>query len=270
MVIFPNAKINLGLHILAKRSDGFHNIETVFYPIPLRDALEIIPAPDNIFNFRSTGLEIPGDEQNNLCIKAYRLISKDFGLPNIHIHLHKVIPMGAGLGGGSSDGAYTIRLLNQLFELGLSTGKMQDYARNLGSDCAFFIENKPVTGVERGDRFEPVSLNLSGYYIAVVVPNIHVVTADAYNGVIPGSPKIPLREVMKKPVEEWKSLLVNDFESSVFQKHPVVREVRDRLYTFGAVFSGMSGSGSAVYGLFREIPVLENFFPSYFVFITPG
>lgn len=270
MVVFPNAKINLGLHIIGKRPDGYHNIETVFYPIPLRDALEIIPAPDSIFNFRTSGLKIQGKETNNLCNKAYQLLSKDFSLPQIHMHLHKVIPVGAGLGGGSSDGAFTIKLLNAIFDLRLSVGQMQDYARMLGSDCAFFIQNRPLYGYEKGDRFEPVSLDLSGYYIAVIVPDIHISTMDAYTSILPSIPDISITEIIKEPIEKWRFLLTNDFEPSVFHKHLVVRKIRDQLYDCGAVFSGMSGTGSAVYGIFKELPALEGRFPGCYIFPDPG
>jgi len=267
---FPNAKINLGLHILGKRPDGFHNIETVFNPIPLRDALEVVPASDKIFNFRATGLEIPGEINNNLCIKAYQLLSKDFDLLPVHMHLHKVIPIGAGLGGGSSDGAFTIRLLNSLFGLTLSVSEMQDYARKLGSDCPFFIKNKPLIGYERGDRFKSVALNLSGYYLAVIIPDIHVPTGDAYARVIPHTPDVSLKEIITKPVEEWKSLLSNDFEPSVFQKHPFISDIKDKLYDNGAVYASMSGSGSGVYGLFADPPVIKEKFPDCFTFVTPN
>jgi len=268
VVEFPNAKINLGLHITGKRADGFHNIETVLYPVPIRDVLEIVPAPGKLFSFRSTGLNIPGDKKNNLCVKAYRLLSGDFGFPPVHMHLHKVIPMGAGLGGGSSDGAFTIRIMNSLFDLELSVPGMQDYARKLGSDCPFFIENEPLIGYERGDRFIPVNFNLTGYYIAIVVPDILINTGTAYAGVKPRTHGLPLTDIIGKTVEEWKSVLVNDFEPTVFQKHPVISEIKDKLYDNGAVYASMSGSGSGVYGLFADPPDIKQKFPDCFTFVT--
>lgn len=270
MVDFPNAKINLGLNIIGKRPDGYHNIETVFYPVPFRDVLEIIPAPDGRFSFQTTGLNIPGDNRNNLCIKAYHLLRDDLSLPPIHMHLHKVIPVGAGLGGGSSDGAFTIKLLNAIFDLRLSAGQMQDYARKLGSDCAFFIENRPLFGYEKGDRFSPVSLNLSGYHIAVIVPDIPISTVEAYAMVTPGIPEISITEIIKKPLEKWRQLLINDFEPLVFSRYPVIREVRDELNDCGAIYAGMSGSGSAVVGIFKEPPVLGSRFPGCYIFTSPA
>jgi len=270
MVDFPNAKINLGLNIIGKRPDGYHNIETVFYPVPFRDVLEIIPAPDDIFSFHTSGLMIPGNNRNNLCTKAYYLLRDDLSLPPIHMHLHKLIPVGAGLGGGSSDGAFTIKLLNEIFDLRLSTEQMQDYARKLGSDCAFFIENRPLFGYEKGDRFSHVSLNLSGYHIAVIVPDIHIATVEAYAMVTPGIPEISVTETIKEPLEKWKQLLVNDFESTVFSRYPVIREVRDGLKDCGAIYAGMSGSGSAVYGIFKAPPALGSRFPGCYIFTGPG
>ncbi|MEI6456779.1 MAG: 4-(cytidine 5'-diphospho)-2-C-methyl-D-erythritol kinase [bacterium] len=268
MVVFPNAKINLGLHITAKRADGYHDIETLYYPISLRDALEIIPAPDGRFQFSSTGLEIPGHPGSNLCIRAFEILSGDFDLPPVHIYLHKVIPIGAGLGGGSSDGAFAVGLLNNLFTLGLSAETMKEYTLNLGSDCPFFIENKPLFGSGRGDRFEPAPVDLSGYFIMVVVPGVHVPTAEAYAGVTPHKSAVSLRVVLDQAMSTWKENLVNDFESSVIQKHPIIGEIKNRLYRSGALYASMSGSGSAVYGLFKEIPELKERFPGCFTFVT--
>ncbi len=270
MVDFPNAKINLGLNVIGKRPDGYHDIETVFYPIILRDALEIIPSPDGRFSFHATGLMIPGSDRDNLSVKAYRLLQNDFSLPEIHMHLHKVIPTGAGLGGGSSDGAFTIKLINTVFDLGLSMMQKQNYARKLGSDCAFFIENRPLFGYKKGDRFNPVLLNLSGYHIAVIVPDIPISTVEAYAMVTPGIPEISVTEIIKEPLEMWKQLLVNDFEPLVFSRYPFIREIRDQLYDCGAVFSGMSGSGSAIYGIFKENPVLGSRFPGCHIFTAPA
>ena len=262
MIAFPNAKINLGLNVLEKRTDGFHNIETIFYPVGLSDVLEIIPAIDGIFSFTSTGLPIPGDIQNNLCLKAYHLLFSIFHLPPVSIHLHKVIPMGAGLGGGSSDGAFTIKLLNDLFLLGLSNDQMLNYARNLGSDCAFFILNKPVFAFDKGDQFETFDLDLTGYRIEIMTPDVYISTAEAYSmmgrnydipshksgGVV--SVNSPIKEIIRKPIEEWKYLLINDFELAVFNHFPEIEKVKKKFYADGAIYASMSGSGAAVYGIF--------------------
>lgn len=275
MICFPNAKINLGLHVIGKRPDGFHNIETVFYPITLSDALEIIISDKEIFEFTYSGLPVPGDPDSNLVLKAVNLMSiADYPSPGpsparegryrypesgirhpafaIRIHLHKVIPMGTGLGGGSSDGAHAIKLLNDLWKLELTTLEMQDLARQLGSDCAFFIENHPMFASGRGDQFEPVDLDLSGYKIVVVVPPVHVSTQEAYAMVTPGKPERSLKEIIRLPVEEWKELLTNDFEKPVMNKYPVIQDIKEELYSRGAVYAAMSGSGSAVYGIFSR------------------
>jgi len=262
MIVFPNAKINLGLKVLKKRHDGFHNIETIFYPIELSDVLEIIPSGHGVVTFTSSGLTIPGDAQNNLCLKAYHLLFSIFHLPPVSIHLHKVIPMGAGLGGGSSDGAFTIKLLNDLFLLGLSNDQMTNYARNLGSDCAFFIVNKPVFAFDKGDQFEPLDLDLTGYRIEVVTPDIHVNTAEAYSMMgrsynISSPPKggvfsvnSPIKEIIRKPIEEWKYLLTNDFELPVFNKYPELERIKQDLYNQGALYVSITGSGSGIFGVF--------------------
>ncbi len=256
MIQFPHCKINLGLNILAKRPDGFHDIETVMYPVPWHDALEIIPASDGVFMFQSTGLTIPGNSENNLCVRAFRLLQADFGLPQVKIHLHKVIPMGSGLGGGSSDGAFTIRMLNELFDLGMGNEKLKDYARKLGSDCAFFIEDKPVLAVEKGDCFEHVSIDLAGQFIVIVIPAVHIATSEAYRFVVPGAPKHAIREVVGFAEDLWKNMLVNDFEIPVTSKFPVIGKIKQQLYDAGAIYASMSGSGAAVYGLFAEDPRL--------------
>jgi 4-diphosphocytidyl-2-C-methyl-D-erythritol kinase len=254
MIAFPNAKINFGLNVLEKRIDGFHDIETIFYPIELCDVLEIIPSGREVVSFTSTGLTIPGNEQTNLCLKAYHLLSSIFHLPPVSIHLHKVIPVGAGLGGGSSDGAFTIKLLNELFLLGLSDDLMMDYARKLGSDCAFFIINRPVFAYNKGDHFEPLEPDLSGYRIEVMTPDIHINTAEAYSMIdlhteswTHGS---PLKEIIRKPIPEWKKFMINDFEKPVFKKYPELERMKQDLYTKGALYVSMTGSGSSFYGIF--------------------
>ena len=261
MIQFPNCKINIGLNIIGKRPDGFHNIETVFYPVPLHDALEIIPASDGLFEFKTSGLAIPGGTEQNLCVRAFRALQTDFELPDMKMHLHKAIPMGSGLGGGSSDGAFMLRMLNDFFELGIDSARLMGYARHLGSDCAFFIENHPVFAQEKGDQFELIPIDLSGLFIAIVIPDVHVATAEAYGRVVPENPELSLKELVRLPVEEWKSRVVNDFEKTVFEKHPVIGAVKQQLYDAGAIYASMSGSGSAVYGLFQETPVLP---PHYF------
>ena len=249
MIAFPPCKINLGLHVIARRVDGFHNLETCFFPIPWTDILEIIPSNQTCFT--SSGNAIPGDPQQNLCLRAYHLLKADFKLPEVSIHLHKVIPTGAGLGGGSSDGAYTLRLLNDQFDLQLDTEKLMRYASKLGSDCAFFIHDKPMLGTGRGEVLEPIGVNLEGKYIVVVKPPVHVSTAEAYSGVVPEPPAHNLRNTIERQSPDtWRSLLKNDFEASVFRKFPVIANIKEALYKHGAVYASMSGSGSAVFGIF--------------------
>lgn len=260
MVSFPNAKINLGLHVVARRPDGYHNIESCFYPVGWNDVLEILEA--DTLAFSSSGLPIPGDAAQNLCLKAYGALKKNFDLPPVHIHLHKVIPIGAGLGGGSADGAFTVKLLNDKFELGLTPEQMEDYVRPLGSDCAFFIQNKPLYCYEKGDRFAEIAVDLKGYFVALVNPGIHVSTPEAYAGIKPQEPGIPLREVLRLPVSEWKGKLKNDFEETVFTKYPAIAEVKEKLYKAGAAYASMSGSGATVYGIFAEEVQLKDRFPA--------
>lgn len=253
MICFPNAKINLGLNIVEKRPDGFHNIETIFYPIDLCDALEIIPSGEESFDFHTTGIQVVCDPESNLVMKAVRLVSGACNpSPGLRIHLHKVIPTGAGLGGGSSDGAHAIKLLNDLWSTELTVLQIQDLARQIGSDCAFFIENRPVFASGRGDRFEPVHVNLSGYQIVIIVPPVHVSTTDAYAMATPRKPENSLKEIIQLPVEEWKELLTNDFEKPVMQKYPVIRKIKEELYNRGALYAAMSGSGAGVYGIFSR------------------
>lgn len=263
MVTFPNAKINLGLYVVARRPDGFHNIESCFYPVPWRDILEIIPA--ETFAFSSSGIAIPGDPAANLCVKSYGLLQKDYSLPPVHIHLHKIIPIGAGLGGGSADGAFTITLLNSTFALNLQPLQMEAYARQLGSDCAFFIRNEPVFCYGKGDQFEDIRVDLSSYFIILVNPHIHVGTAEAYAGITPKQPGYPIRETLALPVREWKHTLLNDFEKTVCARYPAITAIKDILYAHGAVYASMSGSGSTVYGIFEQAPELKNAFPDHYM-----
>jgi len=256
MVIFPNAKINIGLNVTERRADGYHNLETIFYPVKINDVLEIVPADK--LSFESSGLDIPGSVENNLCIKAYHLLKKHHNLPPVKIHLHKNIPIGAGLGGGSSDAAFFIKLLDQNFGLNLDVEEMQDYARILGADCAFFIENKPVFAFEKGDEFEPVKLDLSEYKIILVMPPAQVSTSEAYCGVKPAQTKTSLIELVDMPVNEWKKFIKNDFEESVFRNHIMIRGVKAALYEAGALFASMSGSGASVFGIFETLPDLAH------------
>ncbi|WP_428664983.1 4-(cytidine 5'-diphospho)-2-C-methyl-D-erythritol kinase [Runella sp.] len=263
MITFPNAKINIGLHITEKRSDGFHNLESCFYPVGWSDVLEVIPA--NEFSFSSSGIDIPGDPAKNLCVKAYELLKNDFDLPPLAMHLLKIIPIGAGMGGGSSDAAFTLTLLNQFYRLELSTEALENYARRLGSDCAFFIQNKPVYCYEKGDRFADISLSLKGKYILLVYPNLHISTAEAYAGVKPQVPTVNLLEALQRPMPEWRHCIQNDFEKGLFQKYPVLPEIKALLYGKGAVYAAMTGSGSTIYGIFEKAADLENIFTQYTV-----
>lgn len=252
MVTFPNCKINLGLHVVRKREDGFHDLETVFYPIPLRDALEIVQSPCKQTTLTISGLKIDGGAADNICVKAYELLKKDFALPPVTIHLHKVIPTGAGLGGGSSDGAFTLLLLNKKFDLNLTKDVLIKYALELGSDCPFFIKNNPCFATGRGEILEPVGIDLSTYKIVLINPGIHVNTGLAFSKIRPKADRLSVSEIIQQPIKNWKENLVNDFEESIFQQHSSIKEIKELLYSNGAVYASMSGSGSSVYGIFPE------------------
>ncbi|RFZ85552.1 4-(cytidine 5'-diphospho)-2-C-methyl-D-erythritol kinase [Mucilaginibacter terrenus] len=256
MIVFPNAKINIGLNITERRPDGYHNLETIFYPIKINDVLEVIES--DALSFQSSGLEIPGSEDDNLCLRGYQLLKRDFKLPPVAIHLHKNIPIGAGLGGGSSDAAFFIKLMNEKFRLGLTADQMMDYARVLGADCAFFINNQPVFAFEKGDEFESIKLDLSGYKIVLVMPDAHVSTAEAYRGVKPTFVKETLYDLIQMPVAQWKRHIRNDFEAHIFNNHPVIRGVKASLYERGALYASMSGSGASVFGIFETLPDLST------------
>lgn len=249
MISFPNAKINLGLTILSKREDGFHNIESCFYPIDLKDALEINVSA--AFSFHTHGVAIPGDPKSNLCIKAYQILKDDFDLSPVEIHLLKNIPMGAGLGGGSADGAFTLKLLNKLFNLSLSDQQLEEYALQLGSDCPFFIKNVPTITTGRGEKLTPFELDLSNYRIETFNPDIHISTKEAYTGVTPHQPEKSIAEILSQPISKWKDLLVNDFENSVFPHHPEIHAAKTEMYKKGAIYASMTGSGSTVFGIFK-------------------
>ena len=275
MITFPIAKINLGLNVVEKRLDGYHNLQTVFYPVPIMDALEIAPMSEGFpsdvdCDLKVTNIHIEGDEQRNLVVRAYQLLKKDFpSLPRIHTHLWKGIPTQAGMGGGSSDCAYMIRLLNETFDLQLTNEQMQQYAAQLGADCAFFIESVPCYAEGIGEQLEPISLDLSGWYIGVVRPDIPVPTKEAFSRIHTHYPSLNCREVVMQPVETWRDNLINDFEESVFALHPEIGAVKEQLYIMGATYAAMSGSGSALFGLFKEEPDgLRQAFPDMFTFST--
>ena len=277
MLTFPCAKINLGLNITSKREDGYHNLETIFYPVPLTDALEVKLMHDDFPSDEPCDLKITGnavdcDEKNNLVVKAYTLLAQDFKLPRVHTHLVKRIPMQAGLGGGSADGAFMIRLLDERFRLNMGIAEMERYASRLGSDCAFFITTEPSFGTGRGEVLEPVNIaeqNLQGYYIAIVKPAIAVSTREAFKQIICRQPEHCCRDIVRQPVETWKTVLTNDFEEPAFKQHPELADIKQRLYDLGAVYAQMSGSGSAFFGLFRTVPQqLKSNFPDCYTFTT--
>lgn len=254
MITFPNAKINLGLSITEKRPDGYHNLETVFYPVALEDALEIRNSTDadKKYTLYQHGMEISGNPEENLVVKAYLLLDKEFHLPPTEIHLYKHIPSGAGLGGGSSDAAFMLKLLNEYYHLGLSDDQLETYAATLGADCAFFIKNAPTFAEGIGNIFSPIPLSLKGYQIMIIKPDVFVSTREAFSNIHPHHPEYPVVEAIKHPIHEWKNILINDFEASVFPQHPVIGEVKEKLYSHGAIYASMSGSGSSVFGIFEQ------------------
>jgi 4-diphosphocytidyl-2-C-methyl-D-erythritol kinase len=263
MVSFPNAKINLGLNIIEKRSDGYHNIESVFYPVTWCDALEMVKSDS--FSYNSSGLVIPGNQENNLILKAFRILESEGFIvdKSVSIHLHKVLPMGAGIGGGSADGAFALKMLNELFELNLTINQLEKFAEQLGSDCPFFIENKPKFCFGKGTEFEEIDLDLKGKQIVLVNPQIHISTAEAYAGVKPCRPDVSLKEIISSPITDWQDVLKNDFEKKIIENHPKIGVVKDLLYKLGANYASMTGSGSTVFGIFDQpIDNLEKEFYS--------
>lgn len=273
MICFPNAKINLGLHVVSRRKDGYHNLETIFYPIGLKDALEIIPGEKStgdkislpIFRFFQTGIPIGESPETNLVIKALNSIAAEKKLPEIDIHLLKKIPFGAGLGGGSSDAAFMLRLLNETFNLGYSEEELRLRAARLGADCPFFIMNRPALATGIGDQLEPIELDVSNYQLLLVKPDIMVSTKEAYAMITPRQPGLPLKEIIRRPPDEWRELLKNDFEPPVFKKFPEICRIKKQLYEMGAVYASMSGSGSSVFGLFESEPDWQGKFEGHFV-----
>jgi len=265
MITFPNCKINLGLNVVNKRPDGYHNLETVFYPIPINDALEVFEMdskfPSNVnCDLKVTNINIDGEEQKNLIVRAYNILKEDFPkLPRLHAHLYKGIPTQAGMGGGSSDCGFMITLLNRQFALGLTEQKMIDYAARLGADCPFFIINQPVYAEGIGEKMRKIKLDLSGWYIAIVRPAIPVPTREAFSLISPQHPSKNCSEIVMQPIETWREELKNDFEKSVFTLHPEIGFIKEQLYEMGAIYAAMSGSGSSVYGLFNQQVDLSSF-----------
>ena len=253
MIKFPNCKINLGLHVTQKRADGFHDIETVFYPVAINDVLEIITSKNNTTQLHSSGIGIAGNANDNLCIKAYNLLKQGFNnLPAVDIYLQKNIPAGAGLGGGSADGAYTLLLLNEKYNLGLSEQQLINYALRLGSDCPFFIKNTPCYATGRGEVLQPVDTDLSGYKIVIINPGIHINTGRAFSNITPARPQSSLQINIALPVTRWKNIIVNDFETAVFAAHPSMQKIKEDLYAAGAVYAAMTGTGSTFFGVFNK------------------
>jgi 4-diphosphocytidyl-2-C-methyl-D-erythritol kinase len=259
MIGFPPAKINIGLQITGKRPDGYHNIETMMFPLPLTDILEIIPGQNPQDQFIQTGINLQGNPADNLVMKALHSLRSEYQLPFVNIHLHKIVPAGAGLGGGSSDAAIAINLLNSLFDLGIPSGKRKEIASRIGSDCPFFIESKPAMATGRGEILTPFPISLSGYTLLLIIPPVHVSTAEAYSGIQINPSPINLTESLKAGIRTWKDTVVNDFEMHIFAKYPLLKQIKDKLYAKGALYASMSGSGSALYGLFEDDIATEAF-----------
>jgi 4-diphosphocytidyl-2-C-methyl-D-erythritol kinase len=259
VIIFSNCKINLGLKVLRKRADGYHDLETVFYPVRFVDVIEAIRTTEGDMQFTSTGIEIDSSPQQNLCMKAYALLKQSYDIPPMQLHLHKAIPSGAGLGGGSANAAFTLKLLNTKFNLGLSTETLLDLALQLGSDCPFFIVNKPCIATGRGEILERIELpTLHQYYLAIINPGIHVSTAWAFSQVTPRANAVSIKDIVTQPISNWKSELINDFEDAVCNAHPRIKEIKEMMYNNGAAYASMSGSGSSVFGLFDKPPKFDG------------
>lgn len=266
MLLYPNAKINLGLNIVEKRLDGYHNIETIFYPIGLCDVLEVEPSETcTDYSFSSSGIAIDGDPEDNLIVKAYHLLRSGYQFPAIDISIVKQIPFGAGLGGGSADAAFMLKALNKMFNLKITAKKLEILAAKLGADCPVFIRNKPVFASGIGNVFTPIDLSLAGYFLLLVKPDIHVSTPEAYSLVKPIRTENSLLELIKQPIAEWRNTIKNDFETSVFIRYPAIEEIKNKLFKMGALYSSMSGSGSSVYGIFENEPAKNDLFEGCFV-----
>jgi len=268
MIVFPNCKINLGLNILSRRTDGFHNLTTLFYPLGLTDCLEIIPSSMKRDGFQTSGIQIPSDGSMNLCEKAVSLMRKQYNIPPVSIHLHKCIPIGAGLGGGSADAAFTLELLADMFVPGgVPRDSLAEMAAQLGSDCAFFTLNKPCIASGRGEILSPYPVSLAGFRLVLIMPDVHISTREAFAGVEPGQPCEDIATIVSEPIETWKNHLINDFEKGIFARHPQIAAIKEALYDHGAVYASMSGSGASVFGLFDEAPDADfrKIFPGYFM-----
>lgn len=256
MIVYPNAKINIGLNVVERRPDGYHNLETVFYPIGLQDILEVQELEGEVpvegYRLKVTGTVLEGSPEDNLVVRAWKLLKQDFDLPPVSIGLYKHIPTGAGLGGGSADAAWMVKTLNERFGLGLDEEAMEEYCARLGADCPFFVRNRPVFATGIGNVFHPIALNLQYKQLVLVKPDIFVSTKDAYARVEPRHPERRLPELLAQPIETWKDTVVNDFEASVFAKYPEIAAIKDRMYDLGALYASMSGSGSSVFGIFDD------------------
>lgn len=268
MTLFPNCKINLGLNIVEKRTDGYHNIETIFYPIPLCDELIIEMAQTDTLDME--GIPVECDMEKNLVYKVLTLLrAQGYHIPPTYMRLKKNIPNGAGLGGGSSDAAFAMKGVNTLYNLGLSDQQMEKYLSGLGADCPVFVQNKPVYATGIGNIFSDIHISLAGLHLVLVKPNEHIPTKDAYASVHPAYPEIRLKDIIQRPIETWKELMGNDFEQSIFPKHPLIEQTKEQLYEMGAVYASMSGSGSSVYGLFRKGISTEGLFEDMFTYQCP-
>ncbi len=273
MIVFPNCKINLGLNIVGKRDDGFHDLQTIFYPVKFHDALEILNEVEdqpktidhgrkNFIQFKQTGIDIPGNKEDNLCVKAYLLLKKDIPqLPPVYIHIHKSVPLGAGLGGGSSDGAFTLKVLNDQYQLGLSNNDLINYAAKLGSDCPFFIINTACYATGRGEQLKPINLDLSNYSFILINPGININTAWAFSQLMPKTPSYNITTIIHQPLNTWKETMTNDFENVVFANYPQVKAIKEELYKHGALYASMTGSGSTVFGIFEKNKIPKFRFP---------
>lgn len=267
MVLFPNAKINIGLNIIRKREDGYHDLETVYYPIGLRDGLEFIENRLKKINLSSSGIQLELDVEQNIVVKAYRLLAADYPLPGLDIHIHKAIPFGAGLGGGSSDAAFMLKGINTYFDLGLTINQLRAYALKLGADCPFFIENNPAFASGTGEILNDIDLSLKGYFLILLKPPRSVATKEAFARITPSTPKFKLSDSIQIPVENWTELIQNDFEPSVFPSYPEIAQLKSLFISRGAIYSAMSGSGSSVFGLYNHDPGFDNsdFLSDYFI-----
>jgi 4-diphosphocytidyl-2-C-methyl-D-erythritol kinase len=258
MIFFPNAKINIGLNVVRKRADGYHDLETLFFPIGIKDALEFVENNSDHVNLSTSGIVVDLPAEQNIVVKAYRLLANQFNLPGIDIHLHKVIPFGAGLGGGSSDAAFMLKALNKYFDLKLPNQNLKAFALQLGADCSFFIENKPAFATGIGDQLEPVHINLSGYHLLLVKPPFGVGTKEAYSKVIPSIPANDLKSILNLDIAQWMGRVKNDFEPTVFELYPQIENIKKSMLESGALYAAMSGSGSSVFGIFREEPEVDS------------